>query len=76
MSNQSKEQLTRIGDVLIDLSQVIAVAPIPISPGGSIPEGVRVVTRGGVLDVLDEHSRAALWQHFYPHDTNGEASSA
>jgi hypothetical protein len=55
--------LTLLGDLLIDLNTVCAVAPIQ----GTLEDGLgfHIVTTGGVVEVMHEETIEAVRQHFY-----------
>jgi len=57
--------LTRLGQLLIDLKTVSAVAPILFDDNAARVCGYRIATTGGVLEIKDAESSEAIRQQFY-----------
>ena len=62
--------LTRLGNLLVDLKAVSAVAPLWLDDNHTEIHGYHVVTTGGVLKVEDAETVEALRQQFYEPQTS------
>lgn len=57
------QHLKRFGALLLDPEEVLAVGPIYYADGENV-QGVRVVLRGGAIDVLDHDTTMLINQWF------------
>jgi hypothetical protein len=57
--------LTRLGHLLVDLNTICAVAPILFNGDDETVLGYRIVTTGGILEIMDGESGEAVSEYFY-----------